>query len=242
MSKKLRRKEDNSESKRINNGREKTKKICTDYMKAVSLLPWSSVRLPQCEPSLVAGWWMKCEAQSGCHLRHSFLMAVVVWNRRHCSRQMSQASYLKRCLKALHKIKQVRAFLGVHLKNTGLQSTGGNKKWVIYFKQFRCWGTQISWHLTDQHSSYVKYSLYPNVMSCVSRVLDVDNWLEVIKGKKVQDFCARNDQQTWCHFYFNFILTKVKEPGKDSGQVLQQLPGGRKGSNKKNKQTTTWTI
>lgn len=129
---KAKQKANNSESKRINKGKETTKKICTDYMKAVSLLPWSSVRLPQQELSLIAGWWMKCEAQSGCHLRHRFLMAVVVWNRRHCSRKVSQASNLTRCLeKKLNKTQKSnksRAFLRVHLKNNILQSIGGNKK------------------------------------------------------------------------------------------------------------------
>lgn len=36
------------------------------------------------------------------------------------------------------------------------------------------------------YSSYVKYSLYPNVLSGVSRVLDVDNWLEVKREKSAR--------------------------------------------------------
>ena len=62
-------------------------------VQTVSLLAEAVVRLTQPEPSPISGWLMKrCEAQAGRHLRHSFLKAAVVWNRRHSSRQTSYTS------------------------------------------------------------------------------------------------------------------------------------------------------
>lgn len=74
---------------------EKTSRICTNNLKAVTA-SWSSVGLTRPELSPVAVWLMKkCEAQSERHLRHSFLTVVTVWNRHHCSRPVSETSKSK---------------------------------------------------------------------------------------------------------------------------------------------------
>ncbi len=75
---------------------EKMLERMTIFVQIIWRLCHCSLKLCQAELSPVTGWLMKkCEAQSGRHLRHSFLMAVVLWNRRHCSRQTSKTSWLQ---------------------------------------------------------------------------------------------------------------------------------------------------